>query len=314
MINGIQNLKVEEILESGVRLDKYLSSKYPDYSRTYIQNLIKDSRVKLNGSKVSQKTSVEIGDAIIIDWPEEKKFDIPSAEEFNFKILFEDDDMLIIDKPAGIVVHPAAGNWTGTVVNALLGKDENFLDNLTEDTSDELSLNRPGIVHRLDKETSGCLIVAKNPISKAKLCESFASRNVKKTYKAIVIGTPKKRSEKIETLISRHRINRQKMMVVNHNGKEAVTIYDCVKTFEYKGETLSLLDVQILTGRTHQIRVHLAYRKLPVLGDKIYGGKQNIEVPRQMLHAWKIEIPHPTKGIIVSVESPLPEDFNQYIV
>lgn len=307
----VNSVKVE--IESSERIDKFLHSTFPQYSRTYLQELLAHGKVKLNGKDVANKTLVFKGNEITIDWPEKPKTAIPSAEEFKFNILFEDDDLLVIDKPAGVVVHPAAGNWTGTVVNALLGKDENFLENLIEESADESSLNRPGIVHRLDKDTSGCLIIAKNPISKANLCESFASRNVKKTYKTIVFGEPKKQKERIETLIGRHHINRQKMAVVNHNGKDAITIYDCVKNFEYEGNILSLLDVQILTGRTHQIRVHLAYMKLPILGDKLYGGKQNILAPRQMLHAWKIEIPHPIKGNMLSIESPLPEDFKQFV-
>lgn len=300
-------------IPSPERIDKFLHGVFSQYSRTYFQELLAHGKIKLNGKEVANKTLVSKGNEITIDWPEKLETAIPTPEEFKFNILFEDDDLLVIDKPSGVVVHPAAGNWTGTVVNALLGKDEKFLDNLTEDNSDELSFNRPGIVHRLDKDTSGCLIVAKNPISKARLCESFASREVRKTYKAIVIGSPQKQKERIETLIGRHHINRQKMAVVNHNGKEAITIYECVKSFEYQGTALSLLDVQILTGRTHQIRVHLAYRKMPVLGDKLYGGKQNIIAPRQMLHAWKIEIPHPIKGNMLSIECPLPEDFKQYV-
>ncbi len=300
-------------IEVNERIDKYLHSVFPQYSRTFLQELVAHDKVNLNGKKITKKTLVSKGDEVMINWPEKAKSTNPLPEEFRFNILFEDEDLLVIDKPAGVVVHPAAGNWTGTVVNALLGKDENFLESLVGDKSDELSLNRPGIVHRLDKDTSGCLVVAKNPISKARLCESFASREVSKTYKAIVIGSPRKQKERIETLIGRHRVNRQKMAVVEHNGKDAVTIYECVKTFEYKGEVLSLLDIQILTGRTHQIRVHLAYKKLPVLGDKLYGGNQKIIAPRQMLHAWKIKLPHPIKGSILSIESPLPEDFKEYL-
>ena len=294
------------------RIDKFLHSKFPDYSRTFFQELIETGKVMLNNKHVTKKTAVCINDEIEIVWPSKTPSLIPQPEKFNFDILFEDEDMLVINKPAGMVVHPAAGNWSGTVVNALLGKDENFLEKLNAEDSDEISFNRPGIVHRIDKDTSGCLVIAKNIISKNRISESFADRKVKKIYKTIVIGKPQKQKDRIETLIGRHHIHRQKMAVVNHNGKEAITIYDLVRVFEYERETLSLLDVQILTGRTHQIRVHLAYKKLPILGDSLYGGKQKVEAPRQMLHAWKIELPHPRTKEILTIECPLPDDFSKY--
>ncbi|HBM16333.1 MAG TPA: RluA family pseudouridine synthase [Lentisphaeria bacterium] len=311
MTHGQNNL----IVDSGIseRIDKYLHRVFPDYSRTFLQEMVSCGKVKLNGHITTKKTIVSEGNQIEIQWPEKIDSSLLLPEDFNFTILYEDDDLLVIDKPAGIVVHPAAGNHSGTVVNALLGRDENFIENVTEENADELSLNRPGIVHRLDKDTSGCLVIAKNVVSKAKLSESFSSRKVNKIYKAIVIGKPPKQREKIETLIGRHHIHRQKMAVVNHNGRDAITIYDLVRSFVYKEVTLSLLDVQILTGRTHQIRVHLAHKKLPVLGDKIYGGKQSISAPRQMLHAWKIEFPHPSTNELLSIECPLPEDFQKFI-
>ena len=308
--HAISNIKVESSVSE--RLDKYLPSVFHDYSRTFFQNLIKNGKVKLNGIAVSAKTQVSNGADIEIVWPEEKVFTIPSPEEFKFDILFEDDDLLVIDKPAGIVVHPAAGNWTGTVVNALVGRDTSFLGSVLEDEPDELSSARPGIVHRLDKETSGCLVVAKNIKSRMKLAESFASRRIKKIYKAITYGVPPKNEEKITTLIGRHHINRQKMAVLKWNGKKAVTIYRFVKKWAFDGIDLSLLEVEILTGRTHQIRVHLAYKKCPVLGDKLYGGKQSIEAPRQMLHAWHLGLPHPSTGKLIEIESPIPEDFKKY--
>jgi len=309
-------LKVEKIkVNSSVseRLDKYLPSIFHDYSRTFFQNLIKDGKVKLNGIIVSAKTRVVDGAEIEIIWPKERGFTIPAPEEFKFNILFEDDDLLVIDKPAGVVVHPAAGNWTGTVVNALVGRDSSFLDSVLEDEADELSSARPGIVHRLDKETSGCLVIAKNIKSRMKLAESFASRRIKKIYKAITYGLPPKNEEKITTLIGRHHINRQKMAVLKWNGKKAVTIYRLVKKWVYEEIDLSLLDVEILTGRTHQIRVHLAYKKCPILGDKLYGGKQSIKAPRQMLHAWYLGFPHPSTGKLIEIESPIPNDFKKYI-
>lgn len=308
----ISRIKAE--IAAPERLDKYLPAIFPDYSRTFFQNLIKEGKIKLNGAVVSAKSRVSCGAEIEIKWPEEKAFTIPEPEEFKFDILFEDDDLLVIDKPAGIVVHPAAGNWTGTIVNALVGRDDSFLESVLEKESDEQSLARPGIVHRLDKETSGCLIVAKNIRSRMKLAESFASRKVKKIYKAITYGVPPRSEEKIITLIGRHRVNRQKMAVLKRNGKEAVTIYKLVEKWAFNGINLSLLDVEILTGRTHQIRVHLAYKKCPILGDKIYGGRQLIEAPRQMLHAWHIAFPHPSTDKLIEIESPIPDDFRKYMI
>lgn len=304
-------IKVESSISE--RLDKYLPSVFHDYSRTFFQNLIKDGKVKLNGIVVSAKTQVSNGTDIEITWPEEKAFTLPTPEEFKLNILYEDEDLLVIDKPAGIVVHPAAGNWTGTIVNALVGKDSSFLNSVLEDEADELSSARPGIVHRLDKETSGCLVVAKNIKSRMKLSESFASRRIKKIYKAITYGIPPKNEEKITTLMGRHHINRQKMAVLKWNGKKAITIYRLVKKWAFEGIDLSLLDVEILTGRTHQIRVHLAYKKCPVLGDKLYGGKQSIKAPRQMLHAWYLGFPQPSTGKLIEIESPIPEDFKKYL-
>ena len=311
MNSKVSKIKVESSVSE--RLDKCLPSVFHDYSRTFFQNLIKEGKIKLNGIIVSAKTQVPNGSEIEIEWPEKKVFSIPEPEEFKFKILFEDEDLLVIDKPAGVVVHPAAGNWTGTVVNALVGRDTSFLDSVLEEDSDELAIARPGIVHRLDKETSGCLVVAKNTKSKIKLSERFASRRIKKVYKAIVCGTPPKDEEKITNFIGRHHINRQKMAVLKFGGKKSITIYKLVKKWVFDGVDLSLLDLKIHTGRTHQIRVHLSYKKCPILGDKLYGGKQAIEAPRQMLHAWHLGFLHPSTGKLIEIESPIPDDFTKYL-
>ena len=311
-INKPVELTIEEN-GSGVRLDVFLSTKFPERSRTYIQKLIKNGGVSLD-EKVNKtsKTTVTPGIKITIDWPVEKNYELPKGEDFSFAILYEDDDLIVIDKPSGIVVHPAAGNWTGTVVNALIGRDKDFADSFPDEDGPETQ-QRPGIVHRLDKDTSGCLVIAKNALSKQRLSESFASRNVKKTYSALSYGVPSKHSGELITLIGRHPVNRKKMAVVKKNGKEAITIFNVKKTGTIEGVPVTLLDVNILTGRTHQIRVHLAHMKLPVLGDKVYGRNQKLTVPRQMLHASKIVFPHPTTGKQISVNSPYPEDFLHYL-
>jgi 23S rRNA pseudouridine1911/1915/1917 synthase len=294
-------LKIDESI-SGLRLDQALAKLIPDSSRAHLQKLIKDGNVKLNESVCEiPKTKIEQNDSVEITFPEEEELGL-IAEKIDLPVLFEDKDLIVINKPPGIVVHPAAGNWTGTIVNALAGRDSNFTEELQ---SDDL---RPGIVHRLDKDTSGCLVVAKNPESQFKLSKAFAERNVKKTYAALVFGHPKRNSERIETLIGRHKTNRKKMAVVERNGKEAISLYKTIEKGFIDKTPVSLLEVEIFTGRTHQIRVHLAYKKLPVIGDTVYGGKQSIQAERQMLHAWKLSFPHPTNGKEMNFESPFPED------
>lgn len=299
-------LKIGES-SSGLRLDQALAALIPDSSRAQLQKAIKSGNVKLNEKTCEvPRAKVEENDRIEINFPEEEEPGL-IAENIDLPVLFEDSDLIVIDKPPGIVVHPAAGNWTGTIVNALAGRDSSFADGLP---SDDL---RPGIVHRLDKDTSGCLVVAKNAESQYKLSKAFAERKVKKTYAALVCGHPSKNTEKIETLIGRHKTNRKKMAVVDRNGKEAVSIYRTIEKGFIDKMPVSLLEVEIQTGRTHQIRVHLAYKKLPVLGDAVYGGKQGFAAERQMLHAWKLTFPHPRTGREMNFESPFPEDFKNLL-
>ncbi len=292
---------------SGSRLDQCLAKLIPDYSRAYFQKLIKDGRVSLNGKACKvPRTHVELDAQIEIDFPEEKKIELV-AENIDLPVLYEDEEIIVINKPAGIVVHPAAGNWTGTVVNALLGRNDEFVGDLSEGDL------RPGIVHRLDKDTSGCLVVAKTKQSQFQLSKAFADRKVKKTYLALSCGFPKEDTERINTLIARHHVNRKKMAVVDRNGKMAITVYRVIKKGKLGSNPVSLLEVNILTGRTHQIRVHLADRNIPILGDSVYGGRQNISCARQMLHAWKLSFPHPKTGEMMEFESPWPDDFNEIL-
>lgn len=290
--------------DCGQRLDRFLASKIPDHSRSYFQKLIREGLVLYNGSPCPDPDFKISSGSVEISFPEEKPREI-TPEKIELDVIYEDNELLVINKAAGIVVHPAAGNWSGTIVNALAGRDKFFIS----ETEDENL--RPGIVHRLDKDTSGCLIIAKNASSQFKLSKLFSSREVKKTYAAITYGFPLKDTERIETLIGRHHIDRKKMAVVEKNGKEAITIYNVVKKGIVEDAKLALLDVQILTGRTHQIRVHLASRKAPILGDTVYGGKQSYPAPRQMLHAWKISFPHPETGKLLELESLLPCDFRE---
>ena len=289
--------------ENGERLDRCLSRLIQDSSRAYLQKLIKGGRVKCDGEVIEQpRFPVRTNMRVSLEL-EEPQDTTPVAEEFRFEILYEDDMMLVINKPPGVVVHPAAGNPDGTVVNALLGRYPELAQNLATGNC------RPGIVHRLDKDTSGCLIAAKTAQSQFRLANSFAERQVHKTYLALVKGKPLRPAGHIENCIGRHPVNRQKMAVVERNGKLAVTEYKVLHSGNIRGVAASLLSVRIFSGRTHQIRVHMSEMGNPILGDEIYGGKNLLELPRQMLHAWKLEIPHPVSGEMLSFEAGLPEDF-----
>ena len=200
---------IVDLMEGNKRLDVFLSSKVKDYSRSFLQKMIKNGHIKINNEiSKTAKTTVFDGNVVDIEWPKEETVEL-KAEEFNFDVLYEDEDVLVIDKPAGVVVHPAVGNWEGTVVNALMGKDDKFAEKLKVD-DDISAAQRPGIVHRLDKDTSGCLIIAKNVISKNKLSEAFSDRKVVKTYFAFTTGFPKKNRDRVTTLIGRNKYHRQK--------------------------------------------------------------------------------------------------------
>ncbi len=303
MTKKIIKLQVEAA-HAGTRLDLLLAGLLPDCSRAYLQKLIKNGAVRCGDAVcTAQRLPAKTGDKIVIEIAEAES-SVPVGENIALPVLYEDDSLLVINKPPGMVVHPGAGNHTGTVVNALLGRNPELADELAMDES------RPGIVHRLDKDTSGCLVIAKTPQVQFKLSRSFAEREVGKTYAALVRGIPSPKTEKIVTLIGRHHTNRQKMAVTERNGKEAITIYEVLKSGHLAGVQVSMLSVRILTGRTHQIRVHMAHKGHPVLGDTVYGGTQKLKVPRQMLHAWKLSFPHPETGKIVSFEAPLPGDFS----
>lgn len=294
---------------AGTRLDRCLSRLIPDSSRAYLQKLIKSGAVRCDGEVCSvPRQPVAGGMRVEVDMPETAGDDsLPTAEPFAFDILYEDEWLLVIDKPAGVVVHPAAGNPDGTIVNALLGRYPGW---------NELFAGvgaRPGIVHRLDKDTSGCLVVAKTPDAQFKLGTAFAEHKTAKTYLAIVRGEPPRPQGELVGRIGRHPVNRQKMALLERGGKEALTRYRLLGAGELAGRKVSLLEVRILTGRTHQIRVHMASIGVPVLGDELYGGARGVEhpVPRQMLHAWRLSLPHPANGRTMEFASPIPADMRE---
>jgi 23S rRNA pseudouridine1911/1915/1917 synthase len=294
---------VERVEESNLRIDRFLAEKLPDLSRSRLQSLIKDGHITLNGNSTKSKQPICEGDIIKITIPPLTQ---PKAKPENIKlnILYEDEHLVVINKPHGLVVHPAAGNPDGTLVNALLHHC-NHLSGIG-------GVERPGIVHRLDKDTSGCLVAAKSDTAHRHLVESFTNRQVKKLYLAVVNGCPSIESGKIENHIARNPKDRQKMTVVTPpRGKLAITNYSVKK----KSDGASLIECHLLTGRTHQIRVHMKSLGNPILGDPIYSraAKQNTQVTRLMLHAWKLSFIHPETRKEMHFHSEHPAEFNHWM-
>ena len=302
------------------RLDVFLSKEIEHLTRSYIKKLIEKKKVKLN--KIinnSPSTKIKINDVIAINIIEENDLKlIPS--KIDLDIVYEDKDLLIINKPKGMVVHPGAGNYKNTLANALIYKYKNTLSNIN-------GSSRPGIVHRIDKETSGLLVVAKNNLSHSNLGKQFSDHSIQRKYQCLVWGVIRPLSGRIETLISRNKKNRQLMTVSDINGKKAVTNYKTIKVFNIKNvPKISLMECELETGRTHQIRVHLKYKGASLLGDKQYG-KNNIKFKKindkffnllsklggQALHAKTLGFIHPTKKILVNFESKLPLDFKKLL-
>ncbi len=279
---------------AGLRLDRFLALSLPQFSRSRLQNLIRSGDVLLQGKVARTRETVRAGDVVRLIEPEVVEIE-DKAEEIPLEILFEDDDLLVLNKPPGLVVHPGAGNLTHTLVNALLHHCPTL--------SGIGGKQRPGIVHRLDKETSGCLVVAKNDATHQSLARQFAEREVTKIYLALVAGTLPRTRGTIEAAIARHRVHRQKMAVDERRGRAARTDY----RVRQKGDGVSLVECALHSGRTHQIRVHLHHLGHPIIGDTLYGKKAG--APRQMLHAWKLGFTHPRTNERRQYEAPLPEDF-----
>ncbi len=281
---------------SGLRLDVFLARVMPQRSRSRLQDLIKLGLVRLNGKPARSKESVRTGDTVEVEEPPIR----PSqyrAEDIALNILYEDDDLIVLNKPPGLVVHPGAGNSEHTLVNALL----HHCSNLSGIGGEE----RPGIVHRLDKDTSGCLVVAKNDETHRSLSSQFAGRSVDKVYLALVSGRPRKKNGLIEAAIARHPVHRARMTAEATRGRSAKTEYRVIA----ESAEASLVECRIHSGRTHQVRVHLLHLGHPVLGDKVYAGKRAGPFPRQMLHAWKLGFSHPRTGERKTFEASAPDDF-----
>ncbi|HBM79828.1 MAG: RluA family pseudouridine synthase [Clostridiales bacterium] len=284
----------------GERVDTYISKNIAELSRSYIKKLIENRQILVNNKSIKPDYRLKINDVILIDIPEPVKLDV-KAEDIKLDILYEDEDVIVVNKPQGMVVHPAAGNYSGTLVNALLKHCTNL--------SGINGVLRPGIVHRIDKDTSGALLVAKNDRAHRILAEQIKNHTVNRKYIAIVEGIIRVDSGTIEGAIGRSHKDRLKMDVVP-GGKPAITHFKVMERF--KNETL--IEVRLETGRTHQIRVHMSHIGHPLLGDPLYGYKnQNFNLKGQALHAALIGFIHPSSGKYMEFKAPLPEYFKDLI-
>jgi 23S rRNA pseudouridine1911/1915/1917 synthase len=298
---------VEKSLPSE-RLDTFLRRKFPAASRVALKRLIEAGHIRVNGRPVKPTHAPRAGEEIEIHWPEAAPA-TAQPEDIPFDVLFEDRSLLVLNKPAGLVVHPAAGHEQHTLVNALLHHCGGELSGIG-------GVARPGIVHRLDKETSGCLVVAKNDETHVALSAQFAGRKVKKIYNAIVCGELAREAGEIHAAIARHPSHRKRMAVRDDNsGRAAHTSWRVLKRLN----AATLVEAQLHTGRTHQIRVHFQFLGHPLVGDKTYGARQNLrlkestgyEPPRVMLHARRLSFIHPRTKKQMSFEAPLPKDFRK---
>ena len=304
MASRTESFTVEKSLPAG-RLDTFLRTQFPAMSRGAIQRLIEQGHIRVNGRAAKPTHHPRAGELIEVHWPEARPSEA-QPEAIPLDILFEDADLLVLNKPPGLVVHPAAGHEQHTLVNALLHHCAGQLSGIG-------GVARPGIVHRLDKETSGCLVVAKNDSAHTALAEQFAGRQVEKIYHAIVCGeVPSDRGE-IRAAIARHPNHRKRMAVTDGRGREAWTSYRVLERLN----AATLVEALLHTGRTHQIRVHFQHLGLPLFGDSTYGNRQNKRLaeqtgyaaPRQMLHAHKLSFQHPRTNKKVTCEAAWPEDF-----
>jgi 23S rRNA pseudouridine1911/1915/1917 synthase len=294
---------------AGQRLDRWLTSRFPRESRARLQSLIEAAAVRVDGHPARPALRLRSGQTIEVEWPEPRPA-VPQAEDLPLTIVHEDSELLVVDKPAGIVVHPGAGAVTGTLVNALLHH--------VRDLSGVGGVLRPGIVHRLDRGTSGLLVVAKNDDAHRDLSRQFAERSVSKEYLALVLGTPRRKEGTIDGAIGRHPVDRKRMSVRPEGGRSARSTYAILEALD--GATL--LRVRIHTGRTHQIRVHLASLGHPVAGDSVYGShglpscrhaasRAALQsLTRPALHAAHLSFRHPSTGAVLAFDSPLPSDLS----
>lgn len=284
---------------AGVRIDKALAELQPDMSRSYIQKIIKEGNVTVNTKAVKANYKLEVGDTVVFPIPEPVALDI-LPEALDLDILYEDDDIIVINKGKGMVVHPAAGHYSGTIVNGLLHHCKGQLSGIN-------GVMRPGIVHRIDMNTTGAIVACKNDKAHRLIAEQLKEHSITRKYNAIVLNCFNQEQGTVDAPIGRHPVERKKMAINYQNGKHAVTHYRVLENLQGK---YAYIECQLETGRTHQIRVHMASIKHPLLGDDVYGpAKSPFHLQGQVLHARVLGFIHPTTGKYMEFEAPLPEYF-----
>ena len=300
----LEEYTVEES-QSGMRLDKFLTEIYPDQTRSFLQKLVKSGEIKVNGKPVTKAGFVvEAGDQVSASIPAPQAVEI-EAENIPLDILYEDADVLIVNKPKGMVVHPSAGHYSGTLVNAIMYHCADSLSGINGEI-------RPGIVHRIDMDTTGALIICKNDAAHVDIAEQIKEHTVTRRYRGIVCGIVKEDEGTIEGAIGRHPTQRKKMAINEKNGKPAITHYKVLQRFA----KYTYMEFRLETGRTHQIRVHMASIGHPLLGDELYGNPKNLAMKGlqgQTLHAMVIGFVHPTTHEYMEFEAPLPEYFQNLL-
>lgn len=291
-----------ELSSRDERIDKFLSAMLPEQSRSYLQKIIKDGSVQVNGKPVKASYRMEEGDEVLIDLPELKEPEI-LAEDLPLEILYEDESLLMVNKPKGMVVHPSAGHHTGTLVNAVLYHCQGQLSGIN-------GVLRPGIVHRIDRDTTGVLVVCKNDQAHNHVAAQLKEHSITRKYRAIVCGVIREEEGTVDAPIGRHPVDRKKMAVNEKNGKRAVTHYRVLQRFDRH----TYIECELETGRTHQIRVHMASIHHPILGDTVYGPEKNpYHLEGQTLHAMVLGLIHPVTGSYLEVSAPLPEYFEKLL-
>ncbi|MCC9090104.1 MULTISPECIES: RluA family pseudouridine synthase [Bacillus] len=286
--------------QTSERLDKFLSTTEPEWSRTQVQQWVKDGLIEVNGKQVKANYKVQAGDQIKVEIPDPEALDV-EAESMDLDIYYEDEDVLVVNKPRGMVVHPAPGHVSGTLVNGLMAH--------CNDLSGINGVMRPGIVHRIDKDTSGLLMVAKNDMAHESLVNQLVAKTVTRKYTAVVHGIIQHDTGTIDAPIGRDKKDRQSMTVTKENAKQAVTHFDVLERFQ----DFTLVECRLETGRTHQIRVHMKYIGYPLAGDPKYGPRKTVDFNGQLLHAGVLGFDHPRTGEYIEFTAPIPADMQAFI-
>ncbi|MBD3858119.1 RluA family pseudouridine synthase [Bacillus sp. 28A-2] len=286
--------------QTGERLDKFLSTSEPEWSRTQVQQWVKDGLIVVNEKQVKANYKVQAGDQIKVEIPDPEELDV-EAEPMDLDIYYEDGDVLVVNKPRGMVVHPAPGHVSGTLVNGLMAH--------CNDLSGINGVMRPGIVHRIDKDTSGLLMVAKNDMAHESLVNQLVAKTVTRKYTAVVHGIIQHDTGTIDAPIGRDKKDRQSMTVTKENAKQAVTHFDVLERFQ----DFTVVECRLETGRTHQIRVHMKYIGYPLAGDPKYGPRKTVDFNGQLLHAGVLGFDHPRTGEYIEFTAPIPADMQAFI-